>query len=130
MVIEITEGCVCYSYTIDGKEFCRLADKESEIYDPELIKKVLLHLLNIYEDIYYNDTVGRVYSAVFNDDVYDVITSRVHELIKDEKYLDLFNLFVELVKCNPKVVSSYTGPCEQCGDYIDSWTLELPEEGQ
>ena len=44
MKIEITEGCVCYSYCIDDKEYVDLVDPKHEDYNPEIIKKVF-HIL-------------------------------------------------------------------------------------
>ena len=39
--IEITEGCTCYSCTINGIEYEYLIDKDSEYYDPDFVYDVL-----------------------------------------------------------------------------------------
>ena len=48
--IEITEGCTCYSCTINGIEYENLIDKESEHYNPDFVYDVLEAMANeIYE---------------------------------------------------------------------------------
>lgn len=50
--IEITEGCISYSYTINDIEWVDLVDKESDYYNLELANKVCEELLKQAQEQY------------------------------------------------------------------------------
>lgn len=45
MKLEATEGCMCYSYSIDGVNISDYLDENSEKYNPQFLKDVLIKLI-------------------------------------------------------------------------------------
>ena len=80
MKLEYTDGCICTSLTVDGKETVDMSKEE--------LKEVICKLLDRESDL-----------GVLQDIWRDLVTSQ-------GEYEDL-------------------GHCEECGDYITRYTLEI-----
>ena len=80
MKLEYTDGCICTSLTVDGKETVDMSKEE--------LKEVICKLLDRESDL-----------GVLQDIWRDLVTSQ-------GEFEDL-------------------GHCEECGDYITSYTLEI-----
>lgn len=80
MKLEYTDGCVCTSLTVDGKETIDMSKEE--------LKEVICKLLDKESDL-----------GVLQDIWRDLVTSQ-------GEFEDL-------------------GHCEECGDYITKYTLEI-----
>lgn len=80
MKLEYTDGCVCTSLTVDGKEIIDMSKDE--------LKEVICKLLDKESDL-----------GVLQDIWRDLVTSQ-------GEFEDL-------------------GHCEECGDYITKYTLEI-----
>ena len=129
MKIEITEGCICYSYLIDGKEYVNLADSEHKDYNPDTIKKAFELLIKRVENRNDNSIWDRLFCYLNDYLIEEVITNYINTEIEKGNLLDLQGMFIELVEHDPNVRFETSGPCDCCGDYIYTYTLELPEEG-
>ena len=105
--IEITEGYTSYSYTINDTEWVDLVDKESDYYNLELADKVCEELLKQAQEQYQLPNW-------IMDYLWDGCNTTC------EQYT-----FTKLVKNNKDTKEEYLGHCEQCGDMIYRWTLEL-----
>lgn len=80
MKLEYTDGCICTSLTVDGKETVDMSKEE--------LKEVICKLLDKESDL-----------GVLQDIWRDLVTSQ-------GEFEDL-------------------GHCEECGDYITRYTLEI-----
>lgn len=80
MKLEYTDGCICTSLTVDGKETVDMSKEE--------LKEVICKLLDRESDL-----------GVLQDIWRDLVTSQ-------GEFEDL-------------------GHCEECGDYITRYTLEI-----
>lgn len=80
MKLEYTDGCICTSLTVDGKETVDMSKEE--------LKEVICKILDKESDL-----------GVLQDIWCDLVTSQ-------GEYEDL-------------------GQCEECGDYITRYTLEI-----
>lgn len=113
--IEITEGCMYYSYTINDKEYGNLIDKESDDYNPDFVYDVLEAMADeIYEQ--------RKDNSEFIELLDDILA-----------FIKLENsqwFFERLVQFNNNTKVTNTHYCEQCGDTIitQSLTIEIPED--
>lgn len=108
--IEITEGCTCYSYTINGKEYGNLIDKESDDYNPDFVYDVLDAMTNeIYEQ--------RKDNSEFIELLDDILS-----FIKLENSQWFFERLFHF-NANTKTVD--TSYCEQCGDTIITKSLTI-----
>lgn len=129
MKIEITEGCICYSYLIDGKEYINLADSEHKDYNPDIIKKAFKLLLESTERTGNISIWDRLFCH-FNDNlIEEVVTNYINSELDKNNLFDLQGMFIELVMYNPNTKVTIDGPCDCCRDYIYTYILELPEEG-
>lgn len=128
MKIEITEGCVCYSYLIDSKEYINLSDSEHKDYNPDIIKKVFKLLLEDAEKM-DNSIWDRLFCHFNYNTVEEVVTNYINNNLDMGNLLDLQGIFIDLVMFDPATTVTIDGPCGCCGDYIYTYTLELPEEG-
>lgn len=108
--IEITEGCTCYSYTINGKEYGDLIDKESEHYNPDFVYDVLEAMA---DEIYIQ--------RKDNDELTTLIDDTV-AFIKLENSQWFFERLVQFNN-NTKITDSYH--CEQCGDTVITKSLTI-----
>jgi hypothetical protein len=100
--IEITEGCMCYSYTINGIEYGDLIDKESDDYNPDFVYDVLEAMTN---EIYKQ-----------RKDNQDLITVE----IENSQWF-----FERLVQFNNNTEVTDISYCEQCGDTIITKSLTI-----
>lgn len=108
--IEITEGCTCYSYTINGIEYGDLIDKESDDYNPDFVYDVLEAMTNeIYEQRKDNQDLITVL-----DDVFTFIE------IENSQWF-----FERLVQFNNNTEVTDISYCEQCGDTIITKSLTI-----
>ena len=108
--IEITEGCMCYSYTINGKEYGDLIDKESDDYNPDFVYDVLEAMADeIYEQ--------RKDNSEFIELLDDILA-----------FIKLENsqwFFERLFHFNTNTKTVDTSLCEQCGDTIITKSLTI-----
>lgn len=105
--IEITEGCICNSCRINGIEWIKLYEKEYEEYD--------INFLNIVSGELIRDTQKQY-------NLPDWIMSGVWDGV--DSYCTQ-ETFIMLVKNNKNTKFEDLGHCDECGDDIYEWTLEL-----
>lgn len=105
--IKITEGCISYSYLINDKEWVDLTDEESKDYNLELVDDVCEELINQAQEQYQLPTW--ITNYLWDGD--DAACSQ--------------DTFIRLVKNNKHTIEKHLGKCEECGDYIYEWYLEL-----
>lgn len=112
--IEITEGCMYYSYTINGIEYGDLIDKESDNYDPDFVYIVLEAMTKEVCEQKKDD-----YNLT---DILDDILSYVR--LENSQWF--FGRLFQLNE-NTKIIDSYN--CEQCGDtvIIRSLTINIED---
>lgn len=125
MKIEITEGCICYSYLIDGKEYVNLIDSDHKDYNPDAIKKAFKLLIKRAENRNDNSIWDRLFCYLNDYLIEEVITNYINTEIEKGNLLDLQGMFIELVERDPDVRFETSGPCGCCGDLIFSYTLEI-----
>ena len=106
--IEITEGCINFSYLINGIEWVDLVDKESEHYNIDFIDKVCEALINEATEQY--QLQHWIIEYLWDGD-YETICSQ--------------DTFIKLVQNNKNVKEEYLGTCDECGDMIYRWKLEI-----
>lgn len=115
VLIEITEGCTCYSYLINGIEWVELTDPTSKDYTT--------NHNDIINDV-HNALVGELLQqyyipAFLTDNLYDNESD-------DYEYVPCTqDTFVNLVKSNNRTKKKYLGTCDECGDTIYKYTLIL-----
>ena len=105
--IEITEGCMSYSYLINGIEWVELYDKESDHYNIELLDKVAEALIKEVVEQYN-------IPSFMEDYLWDGIETNCSQ-----------DTFVKLVQNNKNTTIESLGHCDECGDDIERWKLEL-----
>ena len=127
MKIEITEGCICYSYLIDGKEYVNLIDSNHKDYNPDIIKKAFELLIKRAENRNDNSIWDRLFCYLNDYLIEEVITNYINTEIEKGNLSDLQGMFIELVERDPDVRFKTFGPCECCGDLIFDYTLEIKE---
>lgn len=108
--IEITEGCTCYSYTINGKEYGDLIDKESDDYNPDFVYDVLEAMA---DEIYIQRKDNDELTTLIDD------TLAFIKLENSQWFFERLFQFNE----NTKIIDSYH--CEQCGDTVITRSLTL-----
>ena len=105
--IKITEGCTAYSYTINNKKWSELVDNESKYYDLDFVNNVCASLINEIQEQYQLPNWVIYYFWDGCDSVCEQYT------------------FINLVKNDKNTKEKYLGYCDQCGDSIYSWSLEI-----
>lgn len=108
--IEITEGCTCYSCTINGIEYGDLIDKESEYYNPDFVYDVLEAMA---DEIYIQRKNNQDLITLI-DDVFTFIE------LKNSQWF-----FERLLYFNANTKTVDTSYCEQCGDTIITKSLTI-----
>ena len=106
--IEITEGCVDFSYLINDIEWVYLVDKESDNYNIKLVNNVCEELIE---------------QAKFQYQLPHWIIEYLWDGM-DDTYCTQ-DTFVKLVKNNKNTKEEYLGTCDECGDTIYRWKLTL-----
>lgn len=109
--INITEGCVCYSYEINDIEWVELTSKYSKDYNPKLVNVVFDSLVTELSKQY--DLPDFLISKIYEDDVLD------------DDIPCFQDTFINLVKANKNTIEKYEGSCDECGDIIYSYDLTL-----
>ena len=106
--IEITEGCINFSYLINGIEWVDLVDKESEHYNIDFIDKVCEALINEATEQYQ-------------------LPNWIIEYLWDGDYETCCQqgTFINLVKVNKNTKEECLGTCDECGDTVYRWKLEI-----
>lgn len=125
MKIEITEGCVCYSYCIDDKEYVDLVNPEHKDYNPEIIKEVFHILLERADKRGDYSIWDSLYGSFNGEEVYEIVENHINEEIDIGNLFDLQDTFIRLVKSDSDTVYKMSGPCECCGDYVEEYILNL-----
>lgn len=105
--IEITEGCTSFSYLINNKEWIEYADNESTKEDTEFLDKVHEKLINEAQEQYQLPNWIICYLWDGNDTYCTQDT------------------FVRLVQNNKNTKEECLGTCDECGDTIYRWKLEI-----
>lgn len=108
--IEITEGCTCYSYTINGIEYGDLIDKESDNYDPDFVYDVLEAMA---DEIYIQRKDN------------DELTTLIDDTLAFIKLENSQWFFERLVQFNNNTEVTDISYCEQCGDTIITKSLTI-----
>lgn len=108
--IEITEGCTCYSYTINGIEYRDLIDKESDNYDPDFVYDVLEAMA---DEIYIQRKDN------------DELTTLIDDTLAFIKLENSQWFFERLVQFNNNTEVTDISYCEQCGDTIITKSLTI-----
>lgn len=108
--IEITEGCTWYSYTINGKEYGDLIDKESEHYNPDFVYDVLEAMA---DEIYIQRKDNDELTTLIDD------TLAFIKLENSQWFFERLFQFNE----NTKIIDSHH--CEQCGDTVITRSLTI-----
>lgn len=108
--IEITEGCMYCSYTINGKEYGDLIDKESEHYNPDFVYDVLEAMA---DEIYIQRKDNDELTTLIDD------TLAFIKLENSQWFFERLFQFNE----NTKIINSYH--CEQCGDTVITRSLTI-----
>ena len=106
--IEITEGCVNFSYLINDIEWVDLVDKESDNYNIKLVNNVCEELIE---------------QAKFQYQLPHWIIEYLWDGT-DDPYCTQYT-FIELVKNNKNTKEECLGTCVECGDTIYRWKLTL-----
>lgn len=110
--IVLTEGCVSYSYCIDGVEWVELTDKAAKSYNPNIVNAVCGALVDEFVEQHPGIPTFLI------DNLYEV-DSGDHEIDFNQ------DIFINLVKNNKNTEYKYIGSCEECGDSIYTWTLTV-----
>lgn len=168
---DFTEGCVCYSYLINGKEFVDIKDNEfleqciTTLIGRARVGIVLDLLLDTLDYAYYGD--GNIDTYKFEDDNvwnliefmvtqsdnieykdysknYDALmkyqfTNELTEKLRDYT-VDTINkimftnntdggliqgVLIKLVESDIDTITTSVGTCEECGDSIYNYKLEI-----
>lgn len=106
--ISITEGCINYSYCINGLEWVDLIDPEYSEYSPEFVNDILDKLI---KDIVEQYAIPPFMVDYLYDGDYDIDCSQ--------------GTFIKLVQHNKSTITKYLGTCEECGDTIIEYKLNL-----
>ena len=106
--IEITEGCTDFSYLINNVEWMDYVSKNSKHYNAEFLQDVCEKLIHEAQKQYQLPLWVTDY---FWDGDYDTFCSQ--------------DTFITLVKNNKNTKIKSLGNCDECGDIIYRWTLEL-----
>lgn len=105
--IEITEGCMSFSYLINGIEWVELDDKESKNYNIELLNKVTEALIKEVVEQYN-------IPSFMEDYLWDGIETNCEQ-----------DTFIRLVKNDKNTTVENLGHCDDCGDDIERYKLEI-----
>lgn len=106
--IEITEGCVDFSYLINDIEWVNLVDKKSDNYNIKLVNNVCEELI---EQVKFQYQLPHWIIGYLWDGTYDPYCTQY--------------TFVKLVKNNKNTKEECLGTCDECGDTIYRWKLEI-----
>lgn len=112
--LQITEGCTCYSYTINDMEYDDLLDKQDEYYNPELVYNTLQVMVKDLELQCPNEMAFELIDSI-------IAYHRLSEL----RWLFEF-LFHE--NKNTKCIDSWT--CDECFDTVTVRELIIEAETQ
>lgn len=104
--INITEGCTCFSYTINGKEWTLLTDPNSEDYDIGFVNAVCSKLI---EEVKKQYGLPEWILGYLYDGDYEAECTQ--------------QMFITLVQNNKNVKEKWLGDCDECGDSIYEWKL-------
>lgn len=106
--INITEGCTCFSYTINGKEWVDLTDPNAEDCDIDFVNDVCSRLIDEAKNQY--SLPEWILGCLYNGDYEEACTQQ---------------MFITLVKNNKNAEEKWLGDCEECGDSICEWKLSV-----
>lgn len=118
IIIEMSEGCVCYSYTINGIEYTDLTDPDSDKFNVAFVNNVFETLVN--ELIIQYKIPPFMISYLYDGDYYE--SDELGDLLCTQ------GTFIDCVKANKKCKEKDLGTCDQCGDTIYEYKLELEIE--
>ena len=104
MNIEITEGCVCFSYLINNKEWVDYETEKEKEFLNRVCEKLIKQIVEQYN-------IPHFLEDYLWDGDYDIICSQ--------------DTFIKLVKNNKNTKEKYLGRCDCCGDSIHKWTLNI-----
>ena len=106
--IEITEGCTNFSYLINNKEWVEYACNESTKEDTEFLDKVHEKLIDEAQEQYQ-------------------LPNWIIEYLWDGDYETCCQqgTVINLVKVNKNTTEECLGTCDECGDTVYRWKLEI-----
>lgn len=106
--IEITEGCTNFSYLINGVEWVDYIDNKSEHYNILFLDEVCDKLINEITEQY--QLPNWIVSYLYDGD-YETACEQ--------------STFIKLVQNNKKTEEECLGTCDECGDTVYRWKLEI-----
>ena len=106
--IEITEGCTNFSYLINGVEWVDYICEESEHYNIDFVDKVCEALINEIVEQYQ-----------LPNWIIEYLWDGEHETWCSQ------DTFTKLVQNNKNVTEECLGTCDECGDTVYRWKLEI-----
>lgn len=106
--IEITEGCTCYSYQINGKEWVDLLKEKNE-HNIQTLTKIIDILVGEIQQQYKLPKF--VIDIIYDNNEFPFPISQ--------------ETFIRLVKNNINTKYEKLGTCDCCGDTIESWKLNI-----
>lgn len=115
--IEMTEGCICFSYTINGIEWTDLTDPDNENFNIKLVNQVFEALVDELTSQYSIPPfmVSYLYDGYYeSDELGDLLCTQ--------------DTFINCVKANKNCKENYLGTCDDCGDMIYEYKLEIQVE--
>ena len=112
--IGMSEGCVCYSYTLNDIEYTDLTDAKSEHFNIEFINKVFEKLVDEITNQY--SIPPFMVSYLYDGDWYD---GPLADLLCTQ------DTFINLVKANKNCREECLGTCDECGDTIYEYKLNI-----
>ena len=108
--IKITEGCTCYSYTINGIEYGDLIDNKSDNYNPDFVYDVL------------DAMADEIYIQKKDNDRLTTLIDDMLAFIKLENSQWFFEKLFQFNE-NTKIIDCHH--CEQCGDTVITRSLTI-----
>lgn len=111
----MSEGCTCWSYTINDIEYVELTDPNSDKFNVNIVNNVFEALVN--ELIVQYKIPPFMISYLYDGDYYE--SDELSDLLCTQ------DTFINCVKANKKCKEECLGTCDQCGDTIYTYKLEL-----
>lgn len=106
--IEITEGCTNFSYLINDIEWVEYINEDSEHYNIDFLDYVCEALINEAQE--QHQLPNWIISYLYDGD-YETLCSQ--------------DTFVKLVQNDKNTKEECLGTCDECGDTIYRWKLEI-----
>lgn len=113
--IRMSEGCICYSYTLNDIEYADLTDPDSDKFNVGFINNVFEALVN--ELIVQYKIPPFMISYLYDGDYYE--SDELGNLLCTQ------GTFIDCVKANKNCKEECLGTCDECGDTIYEYKLDI-----